>query len=79
MAENSREKLSPEELYDLKMKHRKLESAAQEKIHLEKKLDYVNKSIESIKTYDYSSGKHSTSPQSRVCPSDPMDIIKKNK
>ena len=54
--------------------------ASKEKEHLQKKIDYLNKSIESIKKYDYSTGKHTAlSPESRTGPVDAMEILKKNK
>jgi hypothetical protein len=39
------------------MKAKKLAEAEREKRDLEKKLDYLNKSIQSIKEYDFSTGR----------------------
>ena len=64
----------------MKMKEKKLGFAEKERKSLEKKLDYVNKSIESIKHYDFSAGRGSAvSPQSHTVISDPLEIVRKNK
>ncbi len=39
------------------MKAKKLAEAEREKRELEKKLEYLNRSIQSIKDYDFSAGK----------------------
>lgn len=55
----NKERLSAAEQYDQAMKARKIVQAEREKQELERRLAYLDRSIQSIKEYDYSSGKAS--------------------
>lgn len=64
------------------MKAKKLAEAEREKKELERKLEYLNKSIQSIKEYDFSSGKvasteQSPNPKSSLSPPKTMDELRK--
>jgi hypothetical protein len=57
------------------MKGRKIAEAEREKRELEKKLDYLNRSIQSIKDYDFSTGKPAPNdPPPKHTPSPPKNI-----
>lgn len=76
----NKEKLSPAEKYDRKEKERKIAQAEKEKEELQKKLEFIDKSIQSIKNYDYSTGKITQhySPPASPSPTNLQDIMKQN-
>lgn len=55
----NKERMSAAEQYDQAMKAKKIAQAERERQELERKLAYLDRSIQSIKEYDYSSGKAS--------------------
>lgn len=79
-ASREKRKLSPGEKYDLKMKEHKIGQAVKEKQELEKRLQYLDRSIQSIKAYDYSTGQVSPSESPREgSPADPQQLVNHNR
>lgn len=65
--DEQRSRPSADTAYDQLMKQRKISQAEREKHELEKKLEYLNRSIQSIKGYDYVTA--TTSPSDPNCAS----------
>ena len=53
----NKERLSAAEQFDQAMKAKKIAQAERERQELERRLAYLDRSIQSIKEYDYSNGK----------------------